>query len=64
MKRRELVSRPLGKPMTSGEIADLTASVKDILAKSTAEDRRQRLIRIGVLDENGQPSKEFYPDII
>ena len=56
----EFKSRPLGRPATSKEIAELT---KAIQKPRTPEQRRRLLKASGILDENGNLNKDLYPDM-
>ena len=56
----ELERRPLGKPMTSEDYAELTESIRISDEKRTPEERTQLFIEAGILDENGELNKKFY----
>ena len=60
----ELERRPLGKPMTSEDYAELTASMKGSAARRTPEERTQFLIEAGILDENGELKKKFHHPLL
>lgn len=47
--------------MSTVDIVSLTQSVKQLRRESTSEQRLSRLKEAGLLEENGDPSPNYYP---
>lgn len=52
--------RPLGRPLTTGEIRELRRKIQE---PRTPEESKRMLIKSGLLDENGDINRKRYPEL-